>query len=219
MNVLLINGTNLPLKHEIIDFFVNRPIIEYVILLEGNNIITQPLYPKVNSGVNSKVKIIFADFLAKKQIFNTIKELFTNLKEVQLVLYVDNSLTNFEKDFSQLDILAFKNLINTEVVKKIFVFQALIITLKQYQLSSQFIILVPHTAQTRLINNNIKQNVLFSSLHMLTTSFADEFIDYNLYCNGVIDDEYVFKTLEWLLFEKKDKIQGKLFSNKQIIEW
>lgn len=219
MNALVINGTKLPLKNEIIDFFINKPIIDFVTILERRDINIENYNLKLDLESNLKKKFVFVDFSDKNKILSILKEVITNFKGPSFVLYVENVNGFSQKNFSNLDILSFKNILHNEVVTKTIIFQALVFCLKKLNTITRIVVLVPPIFQSKLYKGNIEQNILISNLNMLTTSFADEFIDNNIYCNAVINDEYAFKTLDWLFLESQEKIHGKLFSNKQIINW
>ena len=91
--------------------------------------------------------------------------------------------------------------------------------LRTIKYKTNILVLIQPYAQTSLTSSQVDRNILFSSLHMLTTAFSDEFVEKGIYCNGILADEHMLKTLEWFLSVNKENFYGKFFSNNKIIYW
>ena len=219
MDILIINNSNNPVNTEIINYFVNNSTVEAIHILEGKEYSSKSHFSNGNSFIEFKVKFIQTDLRNKFSLAPVLEKIFSSSESPPLVLYCDPVLPDSEIKFSEFDIMAFKKYLDAEILKKIYVFQSLVSCLRPLQSKTNILVLIQPYAQTSLTSSQVDRNILFSSLHMLTTAFSDEFVEKGIYCNGILADEHMLKTLEWFLSVNKDNFYGKLFSNKKIINW
>ena len=219
MNILVVNGSNKPLKKNLTDFLITRSEFSSVVVLERKRILNIDKKGILSTNVNSKLKIHEVAFLNKTQISLLVDNLFSSYRTFSHILFIDEDMNDDQVDFPYFNIENFRSYFVNELMTKVNFFQTLLEKCKNESLEPSLIVLVPEYAQTKLIKDNITQSILFSSLHMLTTAIADEFIDYNIPCNGVLNDDTVVDTLEWMIFQNKDDLHSKLLANKQIIDW
>ena len=219
MNILLINGSNKPLKNSLLNFFVSQKDFSLVVLVEKNNVINITKDNILSPDMHSKLNFYGIEFLDKTQVSLIVDKLFISYKTFSFIFYIDEDINNNQIDFSIFNIENFRTYLVNELMVKVNFFQVLLEKCKDESMKPSVIVLVPIYAQTKLIKDDIVQSILFSSFHMLTTAIADEFIDSNITCNGILNDDTVAETLEWIIFQNKDSIHGKLFANKQIIDW
>ena len=217
MNILLVNGSNEPLKKNLLDFFVSRKEISIVVLLEQIKVLNKQKESILSSDFYPKLKTHEINYLDKKKMSVLMEEILLLYKSFSHIFYIDQNISTDQIDFLSIDLNEFKLYLVNELMNKVNFFQVILEKCTSSFKGKPVIILVPEDAQTKLIKNNVIKSILFSSLHMLTTAIADEFIDYDITCNGILIDETVNETLEWILFQKNNKITGKLFANKQII--
>lgn len=219
MNIFLVNSTIRPLKKLLVDFFIQSEKFSFIVVLNVNPSIDLPSGVDTASTDNKILKTITCDGLRKEELSHVVLKLIADHKPITHVLYIEDPVITQRDDFFALSIPKLKESVQKELVLKINFFQILLQELKLEDPPLQILISVPAYAQTSLVTKNIEQRILFTSLHMVTTAIADEFKLYGITCNGVVVNEHVVDSLQWLLFEKKEGFTGKLISNKKIVEW
>ena len=219
MNVLIVNTGSIPVKSDLINIFIKNQYNNYIVILNpinnGKSISRLPLEINFSNNVVS----LTVDFSNSTHLKPIIQELFSKFVAFSAIIYIEEIPKTESINFVKLSLESFKNFYLSEIQKKISFFQFIIREIKKQILPCNIVVLLPEISQTKHFRDNITQSILLSSFNMLTTAFSDEFIDFDIYCNAIVFNDEYLKTLTWLLFEQKPLYHGKLFQNKQIIEW
>ena len=218
INVLIINSCIKPLRHDLVDFLLMRSEIDFIVILEDSNHIKSATKTYSEFIGRPKLLIKSVDFLQTLEVHNELQDLLLQY-EFHHIVYNECPYADNQESLLRMDIQVFKATLLQEINKKITIFQKLGKFFKEINQKVYIYVIIPEHAQTILMDDNFVQNALFGGFHMLTTAFADEFVDYGIYCNGLLANEFLIETMHWLVFDNKELIHGKLISNKQIILW
>ncbi len=219
MNILLINSTSTQLDTSLVNYFLQNKKITFVTILHIHPGFNSPKSIYNNYKDLHKLKSFSCNGLDTSEVSSLLGSVLLDSKPLSLVIFVENSDYSQKLDFLSLSMDQLKNRVYNEFLLKIHFFQNLLQEVKLVDPPIHIIVIVPPYAQTKLINDDIEQAIIFSGSHMLTTAIADEFNLYGITCNGLVANESLLNTLEWFIFEKKDLETGKLFDNKKSIDW
>lgn len=219
MNVLVINTDSDSVISDILNFFLNVKDIEFIVVLNLGITAKTPVNLPLDINYSDKVHSLDLNSNDAKQINSIVDDLFFNFKTFSYMIYLESIPKMSPENFDTFPISDFKNFFIAELQKKITLFQILIKNLKDFVLNVRIFVLIPELAQTKFITENIAESILLSSFHMITTAIADEFIDYHINCNAVVQTSHYLETLSWLLNKADDLPHGKLFQDKKIIDW
>ena len=219
MKILVINSTNYSLKDSLLEFVISKQNFSSIFILEkiSGKTNIDSLMMKLNS--HKEVLLSATDFLDKEKLTNILLRYFQGITDVFKVVFVEDLSIEYNGEFAQFDISGFRKTFLHLLEEKISLFQVLLSIIKQNNLSTQILILVPEYSQTTVIGENVPQSISFSASHMVTTAIADESIDFGLYCNAILETDSYIDTLDYLLFESDNKTHGKLFKDKKIVQW
>ena len=218
MNVLLINTEPEQLRSELVNFFLSHEEIQYVVIINSMN------DKKITSSIDlefdlvNKIHSLLVNFQIVDELNKIISRLFETFGTFSKIIYVERIPEFIPESFHGF-IADFSFFLLSALQKKINFFQIFIKRIIDMSLTVKILVLIPHIAQTKFIDSNIGQSILFSSFHALTTAIADEFIDNNIICNALVQDSHYLETMSWLLFDQENNYHGKLFQNKKIIDW
>lgn len=219
MNILVINTNFDPLKSNLIKFLLNNKDFKSIIILNFRiNVITSETLPNAFDSFK-RIYSLNIDLLDSESLSLMVNDLISKFKSFSYLIYNETIPKTTSENFGSISIPEFKSILILELQKKINFFQIFLKKLKDLSSGVKILILIPELAQTRLISGNMAESILFTSLHMITTAIADEFIDYHIICNGVIKTDRYLETINWLIDEKTDLPHGKLFQDKKIMDW
>ena len=153
-----------------------------------------------------------------KLINESIESIKLRYEKIDILLYDENIRIADKFNFLTDNLLILKSQIQSELIKKILIVQSIIPLLEKSD-EKQIIFLTSDETNFENYKDNLIQNMLYSGFNMITTAIADEYIEKGFSCNGVImNNEYV-ETLQWLLEQRNNAINGKLIKNKEVINW
>ena len=219
MNILLINSTSNQLNRSLLDFFVQNEKFSFITALNINPGLNLETDLAIPNDKYYKLKMLTCNALDTSRLSSILSSFISENKPHFHVLYVEDPKVEQQNNFLSISFNKLKERVFNELMLKINFFQVLLKHLKSEELEIQIIIIVRPYAQTKLIDEKIEKNILFSSLHMLTTAIADEFIDFGISCNGIVANDSLVETLNWWFFKNPEKLHGKLIADKQVIDW